>query len=233
MFSVARTISLRSQALEQLRRNIIVGLLPAGMLYSEQTLATEMGISRTPVREALLQLASEGLVELIPQRGVRITSLDPSYLSHILEFRAAIDGYCVRTLAMNPRKDVLDKLEAELAQQREIVATGNWKAWPAANMEFHSILARSVGNPLMERALSELGSHTMRLGFLLNQEHEWIRQNVVAHTAIVNAIRKGDSAKAQVLACEHLQVTEELMKKQFASDDNAPLTKAVAEKADS
>ncbi|MFM0045613.1 MULTISPECIES: GntR family transcriptional regulator [Paraburkholderia] len=221
MFSVSRPLSLRSQALEQIRRNIITGVLPAGELYSEQSLADKMGVSRSPVREALLQLASEGLVELIPHRGVRIALIDPAYLTYILEFRAAIDGYCARTLASNPRRKVLEKLDAELARQRDLIAAGNWESWPDANMDFHSVLARSVGNPLMESAIAELGSHMMRLGFLIHGQHDQIRENFAAHTAIVDAIRKGDPATAQALACEHLQSTEELIKRHFGKPDDS------------
>jgi DNA-binding GntR family transcriptional regulator len=221
MFSVSRSLSLRSQALEQLRRNIITGVLPAGELYSEQILADKMGVSRSPVREALLQLASEGLVELIPHRGVRITQIDPAYLTHILEFRAAIDGYCARTLASTPRRKVLEQLDAELARQRDLIAAENWESWPDANMDFHSVLARNVGNPLMESAIAELGSHMMRLGFMIHGQHDQIRENFAAHTAIVDAIRKGDPATAQALACEHLQITGELIQRHFGNVEDS------------
>ena len=73
MYVVARQQSLRSQAVDQLRGAIVTGKLEPGSMHSEHSIAADMAISRTPIREALLQLASEGLVEFVPQRGVRIT----------------------------------------------------------------------------------------------------------------------------------------------------------------
>jgi DNA-binding GntR family transcriptional regulator len=146
-----------------------------------------------------------------------------AYLTYILEFRSAIDGYCARTLAANPRREVLDALDAELARQRDLLKAANWNAWPDVNIEFHCILARSVRNPVIESAVVELGSHTVRLGFFMREEPGWVRNNVAAHTAIVEAVRRGDPDAAQRLACEHLRVTGELIHGKFAGPPTEPL----------
>ena len=92
MEMVKRPISFRNQALSQLRNGIVVGSLQPGSLHSEQTIAEKLGLSRTPIREALLQLANEGLVQFVPNRGVRVTPLDGEHLAYVLQFRAAIEG---------------------------------------------------------------------------------------------------------------------------------------------
>ena len=92
MQRVQRTPSLRDQALLQLRKAIVVGDLEPGSVHSEQTIAAKLGLSRTPIREALLQLVGEGLVVFIPNKGARVAELDPEHLAHVLQFRAAIEG---------------------------------------------------------------------------------------------------------------------------------------------
>src|ERR1700676_1151121 len=84
LFSVKRAASLRAQAIDQIRQAIITGLLEPGSMHSEQAIAAKMSISRTPVREALLQLEREGLVEFVPQRGARIREFDPKHLAEVL-----------------------------------------------------------------------------------------------------------------------------------------------------
>jgi len=84
LFSVKRAMSLRAQAIEQIRQAIITGFLAPGSMHSEQAIAAKMSISRTPVREALLHLEREGLVEFVPQRGARIREFDPKHLAEVL-----------------------------------------------------------------------------------------------------------------------------------------------------
>jgi DNA-binding GntR family transcriptional regulator len=229
-YSVERAQSLRSQAATQLRQHIVTGTLAPGSLHSEQSIAAQMGISRTPVREALLQLASEGLVESIPQRGVRVLPLDPAHLAQILEFRAAIEGYCAHTLALDPRPEVLTELDAELRRQREIIGEGDRLRWVQANMNFHQTLVRSLGNRLMDDMMIGLGSHTMRIGYRMIQRSERMQESLMEHTAIVEAIRKRSPTEAQSLASKHLYVTEVLMRQMF-NDLGSGLSGAAARQA--
>jgi DNA-binding GntR family transcriptional regulator len=113
--------SLRSQAVEQIRQAVVTGALKPGSMHSEQAIATRLAISRTPIREALLQLANEGLVEFVPQRGVRITTFDPAHLAQVFDFRAAIEGHCAAILAARQEPEVIKRLESGLARQSAIM----------------------------------------------------------------------------------------------------------------
>lgn len=216
MQRVERTPSLRDQALRQLRNAIVVGDLEPGSLHSEQTIAARLGLSRTPIREALLQLVGEGLVVFIPNRGARIAELDAEHLAHVLQFRAAIEGCGASRMAANADSKHLAKLDAELKRQRAIIKNGERLRWVEANADFHSILAESSENRLMIDAFEPLASHTKRLGYRMNHRAQRMKESLDEHSAIVDAIRRGDVDRARTMAEEHLYITTVLMKQLFA-----------------
>ena len=213
---VSRLPSLRHRALEEVRKGIVTGLLEAGALYSEQVIATRLGLSRTPIREALLQLVGEGLVVFVPNCGVRIAEFDPEHLAHVLQFRAAIEGCGASRAAAAPSPAGLRRLEAELKRQREIVKNSDRLLWVDANMEFHTLVAECSENKLMLNAFAPLASHTKRLGYRMNNRATRMKESVDEHTAIVDAIRRGDPDRARTMTEEHLYVTTVLMKQLFA-----------------
>jgi DNA-binding GntR family transcriptional regulator len=185
-------------------------------MHSEQAIATRLAISRTPIREALLQLANEGLVEFVPQRGVRITTFDPAHLAQVFDFRAAIEGHCAAILAARQEPEVIKRLESGLARQSAIIASDDRLAWVKANMNFHSVLVASAGNRLMEDALALLASHTMRIGYRMNLRRQRMRESLDEHSAIVDAIKRQEADRARSLAAEHLYITRALMEQLFA-----------------
>jgi DNA-binding GntR family transcriptional regulator len=213
---IARPISLRSQALEQLRNGIVVGSLEAGSLHSEQSVAEKLGLSRTPIREALLQLASEGLVNFVPNRGVRVAPLDSEHLAYVLQFRAAIEGCGASRMAATRDAKGIARLDAELKRQRAIIKAGDRLKWVTANMAFHAILAEYSENKLMVEAFAPLASHTKRLGYRMNHRTQRMRESLDEHSAIVDAIKRGDVDRARSMAEEHLYITTVLMKQLFA-----------------
>jgi DNA-binding GntR family transcriptional regulator len=201
--------------LQQLRRAIVVGDLAPGSLHSEQTIAERLGLSRTPIREALLHLVTEGLVVFVPNRGARIVEFDPDHLAHVLQFRAAIEGCGASRMAAAADRKRLAKLEAEIKRQRAIVKNGERLRWVDANADFHAILAESSENRLMIEAFGPLESHTKRLGYRMNYRLQRMKESLDEHSAIVDAIRRGDPDRARTMAEEHLYITTVLMKQLF------------------
>lgn len=217
---VERAESLRSRALDQLRTAIVSGQLEPGSMHSEQSIAATMAISRTPIREALLQLRQEGLVEFIPHRGVRVSEIDPDHLVRVFEFRAAIESYCAAQLALKANPEFLADLNGELERQRELIRKDDRLAWVQANMDFHTKLVAAGGNNLMLEAMAPLGSHTMRIGYRMNYRRERMEESLYEHSSVVDAIRRRDPERASSLAAEHLYITKVLMK-QMIDDLNA------------
>jgi DNA-binding GntR family transcriptional regulator len=216
MQRVSRSPSLRQQALTELRKAIVVGDLEAGSLHSEQTIAARLGLSRTPIREALLQLVGEGLIIFVPNRGARVVELNAEHLAHVLQFRAAIEGCGASRMAASADPKRMAKLEAELKRQRSIIKNGERLRWVEANADFHAILAESSENRLMIEAFAPLASHTKRLGYRMNHRAQRMKESLDEHAAIVDAIRRGDVDRARSMAEEHLYITTVLMKQLFA-----------------
>jgi DNA-binding GntR family transcriptional regulator len=216
LFSVRRAAPLRTQATDQIRQAIIRGVLKPGSMHSEQAIATRMSISRTPVREALLQLEREGLVEFVPQRGARIREFERQPLVEVLELRSALEGFCAAALASNHRQEDIDRLENELARQRSTIKSGDQLTWVKVNMEFHTLLVSSLNNSLFNDWMVPLASHTMRIGFRMNARRERMEESLREHTAVVDAIRRRDPDRARALAVKHLYVTTLLMKQLFS-----------------
>ena len=216
MQRVQRHLSFRHQALEQLRNAIVTGSLEAGSLHSEQSIAANLGLSRTPIREALLQLVNERLVDFVPNRGVRIAELNAEHLAHVLQFRAAIEGCGASRMAANKDPHQIARLDSELKRQRKIIKAGDRLVWIQANMDFHMLLAENSENRLMMDAFASLASHTKRIGYRMNYRSQRMRESLDEHSAIVDAIRRGDSDRARTLAEEHLYITTVLMKQLLA-----------------
>jgi len=216
MYVVKRPESLRTQAIVQIRQAIVTGQLAPASMHSEQSIAADMSISRTPVREALLHLASEGLVEFVPQRGVRVTELNAEKLGDVFQVRTAIESYCAFVLAGRPSKNVLAALDVTLSRQEDIIDADDHLRWVEANMEFHTILVRSLENELMDKTLASLASHSMRIGYRMIARKERMRESLTEHRAIFEAIRRRDQDRARALAAEHLYVCTLLMNQMFS-----------------
>lgn len=216
MRPLKRHPSLRFRAIHELRDAIVIGTLPPGSLHSEQSIAAKLGLSRTPIREALLQLVGEGLVTFVPNRGARIAELNTEHLAYVLQFRAAIEGCGASRLATGSDGSLLNRLEAELKRQRSIIKAGDRLKWVEANMDFHNIIAEGCENRLMIEAFAPLASHTKRLGYRMNHRTQRMRESLDEHSAIVDAIRRGDADRSRSTAEEHLYVTTVLMKQLFA-----------------
>lgn len=210
--------SLRQRALEEIRDSIVTGRLPAGLLVSEQVLAAQAGISRTPVREALLQLADEGLVEFERNAGVRITRIDEEHLTNLFQLRACIEGFCAHHSALRPDREALaEELHGMLAEQRQIIAAADYVRWIKANMEFHMRLVQQAGNQLMIEALEKLRSHTMRIGYQVNEQHaSRMLQSEQEHRRIVDFIAAGEAEKARDAVTKHMTFTTDLMHRLLA-----------------
>jgi DNA-binding GntR family transcriptional regulator len=206
MYVVKRPESLCTQAIAQIRRAIVLGQLAPGSMHSEQSLAADLSISRTPTREALLHLADEALVKFLPQRGVRVANIDAQKLGDVFEARTAIEGHCAFLLAKRPRKEALAALEVTLRRQQDIIEANDHVRWVEANMEFHTALVGGVRNEEMDKTMVGLASHSMRVGYRMIASQERMRELLTQHRAILEAIRAGDRDRARLLVGDHLDV---------------------------
>lgn len=221
MYLVKRPESLRAQAIAQIGEAIVTGQLAPGSLHSEQSLAADMSISRTPVREALLHLADNDLVEFVRQRGARVTKLAAEMLGDVFEARMAIESYCVFLLAAQPPKELLAALDAALRREQAAIDANDHPRWVEANMEFHTILVRGMENAQLDKTMANLAGHSMRIGYHMIASKERMCESLAQHRGIFEAIRAGEQDRARSLVINHLYVCTLLVDEMF-TDVQAP-----------
>jgi DNA-binding GntR family transcriptional regulator len=195
------------QAYRQLRERLVAGTYPPGARLTELGICDDLGMSRTPVREALRRLEGDGLVASTG-RGVVVSSLSKEEIGHAMQLHGALDALAARLAAVAQQEGRLSPAQvAALQEASERVADrgeaadaeGVWRA----NLDFHALLARLSGNPLLEEASQRIWTR-FALVSRANISH---RSDLtpVHHHAIVNAIIAGDPGRAEEAAADHVR----------------------------
>ncbi len=148
------TATLVDAAYGQIRRRILDNLWPPGHRALEQEVALALGMSRTPVREALVRLQSEGLVEVVPRHGMRVLPVSPNDMREIYEILTALECMAAELLARSRPSDAQLKplVDATDAMERALAAD-DLDAWAAADERFHALLVELAGNRLLQAAV--------------------------------------------------------------------------------
>lgn len=191
-------------ALEALRERIVRGLYPEGMALRQDALATELGVSRIPVREALRQLEAEGLVTLSPHHGATVSTLSIEEVRELSELRALIEAKLLRHALPRLTAADLSRAAEILDQYESAFATGDVGAWGHLNWSFHSILLSPAARPLTLGVAEQLQNQSdryMRLQLSLTAGQDRANDE---HRAILEAAAAGDPARACALLSAHI-----------------------------
>lgn len=202
--SLLHTASMRHQIAESLRASVIAGEMEVGTVYSVPTLAEQFGVSITPVREAMLDLANEGLVEPVRNKGFRVRELSPAELDEILQVRLMLEPAAAAQIAGKVSKSEVQRLRkladaiVEAAKSQDLIGYVN------NDREFHSYLLELTGNETLARTVLTLRDqsrllglrHLATQGLLANTTHE--------HHDMIDAIEAGDAKRASAIVSAHL-----------------------------
>jgi DNA-binding GntR family transcriptional regulator len=201
-----------------LREAILDGRLPSGARLRQTDLADQLGISRTPIREALVRLGQEGLVELLPGSGVRVKVLNLDEAVELYDLREVLDGLAARLAASRADAATVTRLEKALARQAQCAERGDATLWFPAHVAFHEEIVKAAGN----RHLARL-SAVVRLSIrhfhplLLRTEHR-LEHAYAEHRAIQDAIRTHDADAAERLARVHIVNAKEIVLKTMTQE---------------
>ncbi|WP_051341870.1 GntR family transcriptional regulator [Pseudonocardia spinosispora] len=205
--AVERPPTLSRRAYLQIQQAIRDGAIRQEVLYSENELAETLGMSRTPVREALISLSREGLVAIESQRGFRLRRLSASERQEVFDLRSLLEGHCARRLAETATEDDVRRLNELIDGQRIEGAAGRMPEFLALDEEFHLVQAELLGLERTRATMVSLRGAMWLIGFealALPHRHE----NVVAeHRAIVDAIERRDPDAAEAAAKAHIATT--------------------------
>lgn len=204
----------REKAYTYLRENILIDPDVQGKFLNEQELAAEIGVSRTPVREALLLLVSDGLVELIPQRGAYVPPVTGREMSELMELRGVLESHAARLVIEQSQvpartmQETLDR-QAKLPQDLNPEAA---QEFIRLDTLFHQLLIDAAGNELISRTYSKLHVRQILVGISALFRTGGRREQVCAeHQDILDALVSGDAARAQEAIDHHLAVTRDIL----------------------
>ena len=196
--------SLREQVSHALRAALVAGELRPGVVYSAPVLAAGFGVSATPVREAMLDLAKEGLVEVVRNKGFRVTELSEADLDQFTEIRALIEVPVVTGLA---RTAALPDLRALRPAAEAIVAAAEARdliAYVEADQAFHLSLLGLSGNPHLVSVVSDLRNRSRLYGLPSLADAGVLAASAEEHVQLVDALVARDAAAVEELMRTHL-----------------------------
>ena len=185
----------------------------------EEDLAKKLGVSRTPIRQALLRLGQDGILTLQPHKGAVLAPTTASDYLDWLKIRVELEGFAAREAALNASKRDVDALKAIFAGFDDESLDQRATEYAAANVEFHAALMQLAANPLLGRIWDSFGHRGMVNTRTIERLHR-ARQSLREHLALIEAIEQRDSERAQRLAREHVegllqQVIKELERKEL------------------
>jgi DNA-binding GntR family transcriptional regulator len=199
---------LERRVYERLRDEIVSGELQPGAQLVEARIAEELGVSKTPVREALIRLQRDGLVAIEPYRGARVTQPSPEDVREILELRLLLECRIARDLAERRPPEVLRALQLSVDKCLGALAMGDRPNFFDGLTEFSDIQAEACGNSRMARLLVDLRSVLLLIGTTSLRAPGRERRSLDEHEAILAAIKAGDPDAAAAATVAHIRSIE-------------------------
>jgi len=207
-----RPKSLRELALEHLRNSIIDGSLKMGQVLSERKISEELGVSKSPVREALAQLRDEGLVSIEPQKGARVFSLSEPEVTQICDFRQAIETAAFElALSRDPGGLAQDMQQVVKDMERER-ARGNEKGYLSLDTTFHQLIFEHAQNDYLTASYTRYIGKIAALRTHLAKLPQHTDLSFDEHVKIALAVREGDMDRIKSLLREHIDRTRQAYK---------------------
>lgn len=204
--------SLVEKAYDEIKSRILANAYPPGHQALEQEVAAQLGVSRTPVREALIRLENEGLVSLIPRRGMRVTPLSASDMREIYEVLTAVETMAVELLARKkPSKTKMKSASDALSEMEKSLREGDLEKWAEADDRFHRALLEACGNSRLAAIAGTVRDQGHRARLLTLRLRPKPTKSNKEHRDVLNAILRGDWQTARDLHYTHRVRTSETL----------------------
>ena len=204
--------SLRGQVFDKIRSDILKGRYQKGDELVECTIGKEMGVSRTPVREAIRQLELEGLVQLIPNKGAFVTGISASDVRDIYLIRSRLEGLAARMAAEHISSELLAEMEETIVLSDYHVKKEHFEQVCEMDGKFHKLLYAASGSRILEHTLTDFHQYVQRVRMASITNRIRMHKSNSEHEKILEAIRNKDGDQAEKVAAEHISNTVENLK---------------------
>ena len=194
---------LSEKAYRLIKEKIVTLELPPSSLINEQTLMGELGLGRTPIREALQRLAAEGLVNIVPRRGIFVADISITDLQKIFEVRMCLEEFCAQLAAQRITADQIAQMETVL-QDLEQVQNSDVEALMTIDERFHTLMYQAADNEFLADTLSRLYALSLRLWHLVLHRLGDVRGAIEQHREIAEALKAGNGERAAELIKQHI-----------------------------
>ena len=196
--------SLRGRVFNKLREDILSGIYEDYEELREVAISEEMGVSRTPVREAFRQLELEGLIQIVPNKGAYVTGITEKDVKDIYAIRSLLEGLCARWATKNITKEQLEELEENVYLATFHARKGHYEQLSQLDNRFHDVLYEACNSKMLEHLLKEYHQYVARVRKkTLSTENRGNKSNE-EHEGIMEAIKAGDANLAEQLANRHM-----------------------------
>jgi DNA-binding GntR family transcriptional regulator len=202
-----RPRSLTELAVERIRASIVEGRLDLGEQISEAALAAQLGISKTPVREALLALKLDGLVEIHPQRGTFVFRIAEEQVAEICRFREILESAALGEAMGRDRARLAARLDDNLREMARAHRSRDVRRLPQLDADFHGTILALCGNGYLRSAYRLIEHKIHALRWRLPESNEQIEHCQDNHAVIVAHIREGNAGRAQTTLRRHIRDT--------------------------
>ncbi len=199
-----KTTSQSSDAYHLIKEKIITLELPPASVIDEARLIAELGLGRTPIREALQRLALDNLVVILPRRGTIVADLNMSDLQKIFEIRIELETYAVRLAAERATSTEIAAMEALFHNADAVIHDGDNDRLIRLDHEAHRLLAEAAHNEFLEDMLEHLYNHVLRLWYVSLHRVQRLREAIEEHREIIAAVKDRDSMRAAQIMHRHI-----------------------------
>jgi DNA-binding GntR family transcriptional regulator len=207
--------SLGEHVFESLKHSIIRGKISSGEWLVESHIAETLGISRTPVREAIHKLEREGLIERQPRGGFTVLGLDRNDIEETFGIRSVLEGYAARLAAVKHDPQELEDLENKIDEFQNALDRKKMKLLPTINTEFHDLLYGLSKSPKLINMINGLRDQIYRYREMILKERKFASTSNLDHKQMLKYIRKQDAEGAERLVRDHILRGQQMVLKEY------------------
>lgn len=207
--SLDEYLPLRDVVFKTLRQAILTGELKPGERLMEIHLANRLGVSRTPIREAIRMLELEGLVTMIPRKGAEVSRISKQDISDVLEVRGSLDALAVRLACERITPEEISKLESAADAFSAAISSGDLTAVAQADVDFHDIIVASSKNKRLMQMANNLAERVYRYRLEYIKDKSSHNNLIKEHREILDCIKRGDASAAEAAILKHVKNQEE------------------------